>query len=97
MGLVKSLLLVILAGVGVAVALVPRHARTPTGRADFRLLSMVATEKPPVKKIQKIELTKINSNYLRDPLEEEMKNEEIFVSHDGTQLQLHPCPLTLIP
>ena len=50
-------------------------------RASSRLL-MVATDKPP-KKIQKIELTKINSNYLRDPLEGEMKNEEIFVSHDG--------------
>ena len=45
-------------------------------------LRMVATDKPP-KKMQKIELTKINSNYLRVPLENEMKNEEIFVTHDG--------------
>lgn len=35
------------------------------------------------KKLNKIEYVKINSNYLRDPLQEEMKNEEIFVSHDA--------------
>ena len=34
-------------------------------------------------KLNKIEYVKINSNYLRDPLQEEMKNEEIFVSHDA--------------
>ena len=34
-------------------------------------------------KLNKIESVKINSNYLRDPLQEEMKNEEIFVSHDA--------------
>lgn len=34
-------------------------------------------------KLNKIEYVKINSNYLEDPLAEEMKNEEVFLSHDA--------------
>merc|ERR1719353_2821978 len=34
-------------------------------------------------KLNKIEYVKINSNYLEDPLAEEMKYEEVFLSHDA--------------
>jgi len=36
-----------------------------------------------LKKLQKIEAIKLNSEYLRVPLEEEMKNDEVFVSNDA--------------
>lgn len=43
------------------------------------------TIEPPSndKKLQKIEAIKLNSNYLRSPLEEEMKNDEVFVANDA--------------
>jgi len=43
------------------------------------------TVEPPSneKKLQKIEAIKLNSDYLRNPLEEEMKNEEVFLAHDA--------------
>lgn len=47
---------------------------------------MVATTPPPAepkKKLQKIEALKINSNYLRDPLQEELGNDELFLTHDA--------------
>lgn len=45
-------------------------------------LQMVATA-PPEKKLQKVELIKLNSNYLVSPLQEELTNDEIFVSPDA--------------
>jgi sulfite reductase (ferredoxin) len=45
-------------------------------------ISMVATA-PPEKKLQKVEKIKLNSNYLKFPLEEELGNDEIFVSPDA--------------
>ena len=45
-------------------------------------MKMVATA-PPEKKLQKVELIKLNSNYLVSPLKEELGNEEIFVSPDA--------------
>ena len=45
-------------------------------------LTMVATA-PPEKKLQKVELIKLNSNYLVSPLQEELTNDEIFVSPDA--------------
>jgi hypothetical protein len=36
------------------------------------------------KKLQKIEQLKIDSHYLKDPLKDEMKNEEIFLSNDAS-------------
>jgi sulfite reductase (ferredoxin) len=45
-------------------------------------IKMVATA-PPEKKLQKVELIKLNSNYLVSPLKEELGNEEIFVSPDA--------------
>jgi hypothetical protein len=38
------------------------------------------------KKLQKIEAIKLDSNYLRYPLEDEMKTEEIFVNPDAGNL-----------
>ena len=45
-------------------------------------LQMVSTPTPE-KKIQKVELIKINSDYLRAPLQSELTNDEIFVSPDA--------------
>lgn len=45
-------------------------------------LNMVATA-PPEKKLQKVELIKLKSNYLVSPLQEELGNDEIFVSPDA--------------
>lgn len=45
-------------------------------------LQMVATE-PADKKLAKVEAIKVNSNYLRDPLKDELNNDEIFVSPDA--------------
>jgi sulfite reductase (ferredoxin) len=45
-------------------------------------ISMVATA-PPEKKLQKVEKIKLNSNYLKFPLEDELGNDEIFVSPDA--------------
>eukprot|EP01038_Epipyxis_sp_PR26KG_P006936 gene6936-9490_t len=42
---------------------------------------MSTTDTP--KKLQKVELIKLNSNYLKDPLKEELNNDEIFVSPDA--------------
>jgi sulfite reductase (ferredoxin) len=61
---------------------VPAPLRTPS-RA---LLRMVTTDKPSEsgeKKLQKVELIKLNSNYLHTPLQEELGNDEIFVSPDA--------------
>jgi len=44
-------------------------------------LKMVSTDEP--KKLQKVEALKLRSNYLREPLQEEMKNDEVFVSPDA--------------
>ena len=41
------------------------------------------TTAPPEKKLQKVELIKLNSNYLRSPLKEELGNDEIYVSGDA--------------
>ena len=41
------------------------------------------TMAPPEKKLQKVELIKLNSNYLRSPLKEELGNDEIYVSGDA--------------
>ena len=38
---------------------------------------------PPAGKLQKIEQIKVDSHYLRDPLEADLKNEEMFVSNDA--------------
>lgn len=49
-------------------------------------LTMTATEKAPAsgeKKLGKVEAIKVRSNYLKDPLKEELKNEEIFLSPDA--------------
>jgi sulfite reductase (ferredoxin) len=53
--------------------------RRPTGVAPLFVAA-------PPKKLQKIEQLKIDSNSLRDPLREEMKNDEIFVSQDAYQI-----------
>lgn len=45
-------------------------------------------EIPQADKLQKIEAIKPHSNYLKDPLEEEMKNEEIFVNHGNNFFKL---------
>ena len=45
-------------------------------------------------KLQKIEQIKVDSHYLRDPLEAELKNEEVFVGHDAGKY-LSNCNLTL--
>lgn len=49
-----------------------------------------STNEPPAppkpKKLQKVEQIKVDSNYLRDPLKEEMENGEMFVTHDGYQI-----------
>jgi hypothetical protein len=45
-------------------------------------LNMVATA-PPEKKLQKVELIKLKSNYIVSPLQEELGNDEIFVSSDA--------------
>lgn len=44
-------------------------------------LSMTATAPPP--KLQKIEQIKLNSNYLNDPLKEELSNDEVYLSPDA--------------
>lgn len=56
----------------------PRHSFSTTRFA----INMVATA-PPAKKLQKVELIKLNSNYLVSPLQEEIGNDEIFVSADA--------------
>ena len=44
---------------------------------------MVTTPPAPEKKLQKVELIKLNSNYLTSPLQEELGNDKIFVSGDA--------------
>lgn len=56
--------------------------RTQLAQRSSRI-SMTATDKPPAKKIPKAEALKINSNYLADPLKEELQNDEIFISPDA--------------
>jgi len=47
-------------------------------------LLMTATDAPPTeKKLGKVEAIKVRSHYLRDPLQEELGNDEIFVSPDA--------------
>ena len=46
-------------------------------------LKMVSTTPPTEKPLQKVEAIKVRSNYLKDPLKDEMKNEEILVSPDA--------------
>ena len=48
-------------------------------RTHLRVLHMVSDEK----KLQKVEALKLRSNYLKDPLKEELDNEEVFVSPDA--------------
>jgi hypothetical protein len=45
--------------------------------------SDLSVDSKPVKKLQRIENIKLDSHYLRDPLENEMKNDEIFVGPDA--------------
>jgi sulfite reductase (ferredoxin) len=56
-----------------------RFTKNPFAKNSIR---MVATA-PPEKKLQKVELIKLNSNYLVSPLQEELGNDEIFVSPDA--------------
>ena len=60
--------------------------RVPGVRSHSRMgLRMATTDKPPAaeKKLQKVELIKLNSDYLHAPLQEELGNDEIFVSPDA--------------
>lgn len=57
--------------------------RLPKHCSSNAALFSTIGEIPPSNKLQKIEAVKFNSNYLRDPLEEELKNEEIFLNHDA--------------
>ena len=58
------------------------------GRIPQRQLRMVATPEKAgtTKTLAKIEQIKIDSMQLREPLLTEMKNDEIFVSHDAYQI-----------
>jgi sulfite reductase (ferredoxin) len=56
-----------------------------TKRASSSSLSMVL-EMPKQKKLAKIETLKIDSHYLRDPLKEQLKTEEISISKDAYQI-----------
>lgn len=54
-------------------------------RSSVSSLSMVL-EKPKTKKLPKIEVLKVNSDYLIHPLKEQMQTEEISVSKDAYQI-----------
>jgi len=43
----------------------------------------MSTTAEPEKKLQKVEALKLRSNYLRDPLKEELQNDEIYVGADA--------------
>lgn len=59
------------------------HAKL-NGRFVQYGLSMTANVPPPAeKKLGKVEAIKVRSNYLRAPLQEELGNDEIFVSPDA--------------
>lgn len=47
------------------------------------MTSMTSTELPPLKKLQKIEQIKLNSQYLTYPLKDELDNDEVYLSHDA--------------
>ena len=57
------------------------HAPSSSWTRQSNTLRM--TTAPPEKKLQKVELIKLNSNYLRSPLKEELGNDEIYVSGDA--------------
>eukprot|EP01041_Mallomonas_annulata_P007833 gene7833-16024_t len=56
------------------------QTKTLPRRASSLLSKMVAQEEKP---LQKVEAIKQRSNYLRDPLKEELENDEIFVGQDA--------------
>jgi hypothetical protein len=53
----------------------------PMGARKYRLYMSTTAEGE--KKLGKVEAIKVRSNYLKDPLQEELSNEEIFVSPDA--------------
>ena len=64
-----------------AVTAVASFSGSPLTKVAFsrRTLNMVATA-PPEKKLQKVELIKLKSNYLVSPLQEELGNGETKIS-----------------
>lgn len=77
--------LAILALSGSAVAFTPSSVNTPRQHISSSKL-FVQMEAAPAKALPKIEKLKIASNYLRDPLNEQLATEEIGISKDAYQI-----------
>lgn len=78
---------VLIAGAALAVAFQVPTTRIIQRRNGLSMTSTVNPSNPPAQdasaKLPKVEGIKVRSNYLRDPLQEELGNDEIFVSPDA--------------